>query len=128
LSSILKTVAAQIAILGKIPPNDSKLTCEDVSLARGALAELLISADVWQDRLIHYVSSAGVIYLVMADDSVGRRMPFAFLAEVERRFTNMFSPDEIVSASSHSLGDFEAELSKVCLGYFGLVRITDEHS
>ena len=41
--------------------------------------------DVWQDRLIHYVSSNGVVYLVMADDSVGRRMPFAFLAEVERR-------------------------------------------
>lgn len=41
--------------------------------------------DVWQDRLIHYVSSNGVIYLVMADDSVGRRMPFAFLAELERR-------------------------------------------
>ena len=41
--------------------------------------------DVWQDRLIHYVSSDGVIYLIMADDSVGRRMPFAFLAEVERR-------------------------------------------
>lgn len=41
--------------------------------------------DVWQDRLIHYVSSNGVIYLVMADDSVGRRMPFAFLADLERR-------------------------------------------
>lgn len=41
--------------------------------------------DVWQDRLIHYVSSDGVIYLVMADDSVGRRMPFGFLAEVERQ-------------------------------------------
>lgn len=40
---------------------------------------------MWQDRLIHYVSSDGVVYLVMADDSVGRRMPFAFLAEVERR-------------------------------------------
>lgn len=44
-----------------------------------------LTPDVWQDRLIHYVSSDGVIYLVMADDSVGRRMPFAFLAEVERR-------------------------------------------
>ena len=40
---------------------------------------------MWQDRLIHYVSSDGVVYLVMADDSVGRRMPFAFLAEMERR-------------------------------------------
>ncbi|KAK8864367.1 hypothetical protein IAR55_001615 [Kwoniella newhampshirensis] len=87
--------AAQITILSKIPPNNSKLTY------------------VWQDRLIHYVSSDGVIYLIMADDSVGRRMPFAFLAEVERRFTAQYSSDEIVSASGHSLGDFETELAKL---------------
>ncbi|OCF36883.1 vesicle-associated membrane protein 7 [Kwoniella heveanensis CBS 569] len=91
--------AAQITILSKIPPNNSKLTY------------------VWQDRLIHYVSSDGVIYLVMADDSVGRRMPFAFLAEVERRFTASYSSDEIVSASGHSLGDFEPELAKLMHQY-----------
>ncbi|WRT66331.1 uncharacterized protein IL334_003286 [Kwoniella shivajii] len=91
--------AAQITILSKIPPNNSKLTY------------------VWQDRLIHYVSSNGVIYLVMADDSVGRRMPFAFLAEVERRFTASFSSDEVVSASAHSLGDFENELAKLMHQY-----------
>ena len=70
----------------------------------------------------------------MADDSVGRRMPFAFLAEVERRvrllereldrifevdandnvqFTAMFSPDVIISAGAHSLDEFEPELSRV---------------
>ena len=49
----------------------------------------------------------------MADDSIGRRMPFAFLAEVERRFTSMYTSDDVVSASAHSLGDFEAELSRV---------------
>ncbi|WWD17335.1 hypothetical protein CI109_101775 [Kwoniella shandongensis] len=91
--------AAQITILSKIPPNNSKLTY------------------VWQDRLIHYVSSDGVIYLIMADDSVGRRMPFAFLAEVERRFTAQYSSDEIVSASGHSLGDFESELAKLMHQY-----------
>lgn len=40
---------------------------------------------MWQDKLIHYVSSEGIVYLVVADDTVGRRTPFAFLAEVERR-------------------------------------------
>lgn len=50
-----------------------------------SLYNKLTLTDVWQDRLIHYVSSEGVIYLVMADDAVGRRMPFGFLAEVERR-------------------------------------------
>ena len=88
--------------------------------------------DVWQDRLIHYVSSNGVIYLVMADDSVGRRMPFAFLADLERRvclqymsrrrvlgadhrfqFTAQYESDDIVSAGAHSLEEFEPELAKV---------------
>lgn len=88
--------------------------------------------DVWQDRLIHYVSSNGVIYLVMADDSVGRRMPFAFLADLERRvclqhvswrrvlgadhrfqFTAQYESDDIVSAGPHSLEEFEPELARV---------------
>ncbi|KIR55754.1 vesicle-associated membrane protein 7 [Cryptococcus gattii Ru294] len=91
--------AAQITILSKIPPNNSKLTY------------------VWQDRLIHYVSSNGVIYLVMADDSVGRRMPFAFLAELERRFTAQYESDDIVSAGAHSLEEFEPELARLMHQY-----------
>ncbi|KAK1229437.1 hypothetical protein PQX77_007485 [Marasmius sp. AFHP31] len=55
-------------ILSKIPPNNSKLTY------------------VWEQYLFHYVSEGGFTYLVMADDSAGRRMPFAFLAELQRQF------------------------------------------
>ncbi|RSH79835.1 uncharacterized protein EHS24_009495 [Apiotrichum porosum] len=91
--------AAKITILSKIPPNNSKLTY------------------VWQDRLIHYVSSDGVIYLVMADDSVGRRMPFSFLAEVERRFTATYPADTIVAAGDHDLDEFDAELSRLMHQY-----------
>lgn len=92
---------------------------------------VLTVSDVWQDRLIHYVSSDGIIYLVMADDSVGRRMPFGFLGEVERKvrhkqrwettpadrmqFTAMFDQDTVVSAAAHSLEEFEPELAKVSL-------------
>ncbi|KAK0443083.1 VAMP/synaptobrevin-like protein [Desarmillaria tabescens] len=57
-------------ILSKIPPNNSKLTY------------------VWEQYLFHYVSEGGFTYLVMADDSAGRRMPFAFLAELQRKFTS----------------------------------------
>jgi vesicle-associated membrane protein 7 len=78
----------------------------------------------------------------MADDSVGRRMPFAFLSEVEQRvsrlptlvpdldwkvwagnlgtqklihhqFTSIYASDEVVAAGSHSLEEFEPELAKV---------------
>nr|GAT50778.1 predicted protein [Mycena chlorophos] len=54
-------------ILSKIPPNDSKLTY------------------VWEEFLFHYISESGYTYLVMADDSAGRRMPFAFLADLQRK-------------------------------------------
>ena len=55
-------------------------------------------------------------------------MPFAFLAELERRvsspngldfqklmtqFTAQYTSDDIVSAGGHSMGDFETELAKV---------------
>ncbi|KAJ6598280.1 VAMP synaptobrevin-like protein [Mycena vulgaris] len=56
-------------IISKIPPNDSKLTY------------------VWEQFLFHYISEGGFTYLVMADDSAGRRMPFAFLADLQRKFT-----------------------------------------
>ncbi|EKM77767.1 hypothetical protein AGABI1DRAFT_115031 [Agaricus bisporus var. burnettii JB137-S8] len=61
-------------ILSKIPPNDSKLTY------------------VWEQYLFHYVSEGGYVYLVMADDSAGRRMPFAFLSELQRKFRSAPSP------------------------------------
>ncbi|KAJ7489233.1 VAMP synaptobrevin-like protein [Mycena latifolia] len=68
-------------ILSKIPPNDSKLTY------------------VWEQYLFHYVSEGGFTYLVMADDSAGRRMPFAFLAELQRKFAALPSSSSTTSAS-----------------------------
>ncbi|THV05374.1 VAMP/synaptobrevin-like protein [Dendrothele bispora CBS 962.96] len=60
--------SATQTILSKIPPNNSKLTY------------------VWEQYLFHYVSEGGFTYLVMADDSAGRKIPFAFLAELQRKF------------------------------------------
>jgi len=65
-------------ILSKIPPNDSKLSY------------------AWEQYLFHYISEGGFTYLVMADDSVERRMPFAFLADLQRKF---------ISAPSSSSSD-----------------------
>lgn len=45
--------------------------------------------DVWDQYLFHYVSEGGLTFLVMADDSVGRRMPFAFLADLQRRVRHL---------------------------------------
>ncbi|KII85521.1 hypothetical protein PLICRDRAFT_319270 [Plicaturopsis crispa FD-325 SS-3] len=54
-------------ILSKIPPNNSKLTY------------------VWENFLFHYISDGGFTYLVMADDAAGRRMPFAFLGDLQHK-------------------------------------------
>jgi len=67
-------------ILSKIPPNNSKLTY------------------VWEQYLFHYISDGGFIYLVMADDSAGRRMPFAFLNDLKSKFTAL--PSSSTAGSS----------------------------
>ncbi|KAF5390994.1 hypothetical protein D9757_004045 [Collybiopsis confluens] len=67
-------------ILSKIPPNNSKLTY------------------TWESYLFHYISEGGFTYLVMADDSAGRRLPFSFLHELQRK---------LLEAPSSSLSDPE---------------------
>ncbi|OAX39323.1 VAMP/synaptobrevin-like protein [Rhizopogon vinicolor AM-OR11-026] len=68
-------------ILSKIPPNNSKLTY------------------VWEQYLFHYISEGGFTYLVMADDSVGRKMPFAFLMDLQRKFTELQLPSSSSSST-----------------------------
>ncbi|KAK7052140.1 vesicle-associated membrane protein [Favolaschia claudopus] len=72
-------------ILSKIPPNDSKLTY------------------VWEEFLFHYISEGGFTYLVMADDSAGRRMPFAFLADLQRKFAGASSSSASTDTPAHGL-------------------------
>ncbi|KAL0958971.1 hypothetical protein HGRIS_014283 [Hohenbuehelia grisea] len=83
-------------ILSKIPPNNSKLTY------------------VWEQYLFHYISEGGFTYLVMADDSAGRRMPFAFLADLQRKFTSApsssASSDSPAYSSQGSFGPVIADL------------------
>ncbi|KAF7299163.1 Vesicle-associated membrane protein [Mycena indigotica] len=72
-------------ILSKIPPNDSKLTY------------------VWEEYLFHYIKEGGLTYLVMADDSAGRRMPFAFLADLQRKFLGAPSSSGSSELPAHGL-------------------------
>jgi len=85
-------------ILSKIPPNNSKLTY------------------VWEQYLFHYVSESGVVYLVMADDSVGRRIPFAFLSRLMERVppTTIQSGSVASEPSHHSLQlEYESDISSL---------------
>ncbi|EIW75548.1 VAMP synaptobrevin-like protein [Coniophora puteana RWD-64-598 SS2] len=77
--------AAQ-TVLSKIPPNNSKLTY------------------VWQEYLFHYIADNGYIYLVMADDAAGRKMPFAFLVDLQHKFTDLPSTSSAALDSTPAYG------------------------
>lgn len=40
--------------------------------------------------LFHYVCEDGLVYLCMADEEFGRRVPFAFLEDIKGRFKSTF--------------------------------------
>ncbi|KAG8728292.1 hypothetical protein FRC10_005093, partial [Ceratobasidium sp. 414] len=81
-------------ILSKIPPNNSKLTY------------------VWEQYLFHYVSEDGLTFLVMADDAAGRRMPFTFLADLQRRFTTAYPRDQIDDVPAYGLNEFSPQIGR----------------
>ncbi|ELU36437.1 Synaptobrevin domain-containing protein [Rhizoctonia solani AG-1 IA] len=108
LTRMIRAVAVA-TILSKIPPNNSKLTY------------------VWEQYLFHYVSEDGLTFLVMADDAAGRRMPFTFIADLQRRvsprvscFTTAYSRDQIDDAPAYGLNEFSSQVGKV--GFFGLSK------
>ncbi|EJD45466.1 vesicle-associated membrane protein [Auricularia subglabra TFB-10046 SS5] len=86
-------------ILSKIPPNDSKLTY------------------VWEAFLFHYVSEGGLTFLVMADDALGRRMPFTFLADLQRAFASAFDGPYAQSADPASFASFSSEIARLMERY-----------
>ncbi|KAJ3300490.1 Vesicle-associated membrane protein, partial [Blyttiomyces sp. JEL0837] len=59
-------------ILEKIPEGDSKMTY------------------VYDRYLFHYIQRNGIIYLCLADDTFGRRIPFAFLEDISTKFESVY--------------------------------------
>ncbi|KAJ2400091.1 hypothetical protein GGI23_002255 [Coemansia sp. RSA 2559] len=83
-----------LAILDKIPPNDSKLSY------------------VYDRFLFHYISEGGIVYLCVADDKFGRRIPFAFLQDMMERFVSAYTDSEIANASAYGLNSFSRSISR----------------
>ncbi|KAF0554955.1 synaptobrevin domain-containing protein [Gigaspora margarita] len=82
------------AILEKIPPNNSKSTY------------------VCDRYLFHYICEDGLTYMCMADDSFGRRIPFAFLQDIKERFLTNYSRERINEAPTYDLNEFSKIISK----------------
>ncbi|CAO1618308.1 unnamed protein product [Parajaminaea phylloscopi] len=88
-------LAAASTILTRIPPNSSRLSY------------------AFEDWLFHYVSEEGLVYLCVADGQGGRRLPFAFLAEVQKEFLAAFSADDLDSPSPSNLSRFHPTLTSL---------------
>ncbi|BFZ60082.1 hypothetical protein YB2330_001104 [Saitoella coloradoensis] len=68
-------------------------------------------------NLIHYISSpatptlpSGVTYLCIATEDVGRRVPFALLADIKARFTAEFGEEEVGAAEVYGMASFNGTL------------------
>jgi vesicle-associated membrane protein 7 len=82
-------------------------------------------------NFIHYIASApseysasqasagGLTYLVIADSSLGRRIPFGFLVEIKKRFLEQFPSDgtDFAELGSYGAGSFNSELKKLMVDY-----------
>ncbi|CAO3678137.1 unnamed protein product [Rhizopus stolonifer] len=82
------------AILEKIPPNNSKLTY------------------VYDRYLFHYICEDGIIYMCMADDSFGRRIPFGFLQDLKDKFLSTFGKSRALDAPPYGLNEFSGVIRK----------------
>ncbi|KAG6022267.1 hypothetical protein E4U19_004559 [Claviceps sp. Clav32 group G5] len=78
---------------------------------------------------IHYVSEApseypdhpaagGLTFLVIADASLGRRVPFGFLFEIRKRFLQQFpASSDFSEMPNYGAGSFNAELRSLMMEY-----------
>ncbi|KAG0361159.1 Vesicle-associated membrane protein [Mortierella sp. AD032] len=83
------------AILEKISPNNSKLTY------------------VYDRYLFHYICEDGLTYMCMADDSFGRRIPFAFLQDIKEKFLTQYGRERALnSLVAYSMNEFSKTIAK----------------
>ncbi|KAF9562827.1 Vesicle-associated membrane protein [Mortierella alpina] len=82
------------AILAKIPPNNSKLTY------------------AYDRYLFHYICEDGVTYMCMADDTFGRRIPFAFLLDIKERFLAHYGRERAMVALPYGMNEFSKTIAK----------------
>ncbi|KAF8937237.1 Vesicle-associated membrane protein [Dissophora ornata] len=83
------------AILAKIPPNNSKLTY------------------AYDRYLFHYICEDGLTYMCMADDSFGRRIPFAFLQDIKEKFLAQYGRERALnSLVPYAMNEFSRTIAK----------------
>ncbi|KAI0150476.1 synaptobrevin [Xylariaceae sp. FL1272] len=82
------------------------------------------------DKYIHYISEApssypdnasagGLTFLVVADSSLGRRVPFGFLFEIKNRFLREFDENstDFADLPNYGAGSFNSTLKNLMVDY-----------
>ncbi|PWO01211.1 synaptobrevin-domain-containing protein, partial [Tilletiopsis washingtonensis] len=89
------------------------LTAAETILARTrATPESAARASyAFEDWLFHVLTDGGVQYLCCADDGSGRRLPFAFLAEVQKKFLATFDAALLSNPLPADFASFAGTLS-----------------
>jgi vesicle-associated membrane protein 7 len=87
------------AILDKIPASNGKMSY------------------VYDKYLFHYIAEDGIVYLCMADEEFGRRIPFAFLDDIKNRFKAAFG-SQAKTAVAYSLNSDFAKVLKKQMDYY----------
>jgi len=76
-------------------------------------------ADAPSEYPSEQASSGGLTYLVVADSSLGRRIPFGFLFEIKKRFLAQYPPEttDFASLPNYGAAGFNSELQKLMVEY-----------
>ena len=65
----------------------------------------------YDNYFFHYMVFDSIIFMCMADDAFGRRLPFQFLEDIKERLTSSFTPTRYKKANSYDLDkDFRKTL------------------
>lgn len=62
--------------------------------------------------LFHYICEDGITYMCMADDSFGRRVPFAFLQDLKDKFLSTYGKDRALHSPPYGLNEFSRTIAK----------------
>lgn len=71
---------------------------------------------VYDRYLFHYICKDGIIFMCMADDAFGRRIPFAFLQDIQKRFTTLYG-QRAHTAAVYGLNEFHSVLEQQMVSY-----------
>ncbi|OLL26072.1 Vesicle-associated membrane protein 714 [Neolecta irregularis DAH-3] len=79
-------------LLDKIPNKDGKLTY------------------IYKSNLVHYITASEITYLCISSESLGRRIPFTLLSDIQHRFTKSYTPSQIAAAPVYGLAEFNKQI------------------